>query len=548
MSYTILKTDGTALTSVVDGAIDQVTTDLTLIGKNTSGYGIFINDNFIRLLENFANTSEPNNPIKGQLWYDTSENRLKIYNGAQFVVSGGTIVSNNVPSSITAGDLWIDNVRRQLYFNDGLVTTLAGPLYTADQGLSGFQVEDILDANDVQHTIVFLYVAQTLIGIFSKDAFTPKFPIAGISGQINVGFTSSTLSSLTFNVPVEQANSLVATDGTLKYVSDFISTSDDSQSLGTLSIQNETPLILGTSANTEINVSPATFQIKSNSINQNLQFSVLNSFGVMPSVFVDAADMYVGIFTDAPTETLDVNGNARIRGNLTIEGTTTSITSSTLTVADKNIELAKTDTPTDNLADGGGITLRGSTNKTFNWVNSTDSWTSSENLDLAAGKTFKINGFDVLSGSSLGLGITSAPGITSLGTLTSLQVANIGISSGTISFVNPVITNGNIILSPKGTGSVDVDNSTIINVTDPINPQDASTKKYVDDSVRSAPLAIGLTISGRSNTQIAADFLSKLFPSLEHENGTICRVFVNDDSTIRQFALQAGTWTFITNL
>ena len=119
MSYTILKTDGSALTSVVDGSIDQLSTDLTLIGKNFSGFGVFINDNFVRLLENFSNTVEPSNPITGQLWYDTTENRLRVYNGSQFVVSGGTIVSSTPPSSLAAGDLWIDNIREQLYFNDG---------------------------------------------------------------------------------------------------------------------------------------------------------------------------------------------------------------------------------------------------------------------------------------------------------------------------------------------------------------------------------------------------------------------------------------------
>ena len=75
-------------------------------------------------------------------------------------------------------------------------------------------------------------------------------------------------------------------------------------------------------------------------------------------------------------------------GNLVVTGNTTTINSTTLQVDDKNIELGTVDTPTDTTADGGGITLKGATDKTFNWVDSTDSWTSSENIEVAAGKFF----------------------------------------------------------------------------------------------------------------------------------------------------------------
>ncbi|NBS69396.1 hypothetical protein EBT31_10860 [bacterium] len=95
-----------------------------------------------------------------------------------------------------------------------------------------------------------------------------------------------------------------------------------------------------------------------------------------------------------------VSGNVVVTGNLTVQGTTTTVSSTTLTVADKNIELA-TGSTTDAAADGGGLTLHGSTDKTFNWVDSTDSWTSSEHIDLASGKAFKINGTTVLSATAL---------------------------------------------------------------------------------------------------------------------------------------------------
>jgi hypothetical protein len=89
-----------------------------------------------------------------------------------------------------------------------------------------------------------------------------------------------------------------------------------------------------------------------------------------------------------------------VGGNLTVNGTTTTINSTTITVDDKNLELGSVDSPTNTTADGAGITVKGSTDKTFNWVNSTSSWTSSEHLDLASGKVLKIAGTEVLSATS----------------------------------------------------------------------------------------------------------------------------------------------------
>lgn len=545
MSYTILKTDGTALTSVVDGTRDQTTTDLTLIGKNSSGYGVYINDNFIRLLENFANVTEPNNPIQGQLWYDTTENRLKVYNGTQFVVSGGTITSSVPPSGISAGDLWIDNVRGQLFFNDGLSTILAGPGYSTQQGLSGFNVETILDINEISRTVVYLFVAQTLLGIFSKDAFVPLTAIAGMPATLKVGFTASTLTDFTLDALASKATTLVSADGNLKTAEDFLSTTDSSQSVGTLSIQNSTPLILGTNASTEINVSSSLFQIKSNIANQNFQIQTLTSAGARYPLYINTSATRVGVNTQSPESTFDVNGDVTVQGNLIVKGNTLTVNSTTISVVDKNIELGKVSLPTDVLADGGGITLKGSTDKTFSWIDSTDSWTSSEHINLASTKTYKINGLDVITGSALGSGISSAPGLTSIGTLTSLQVTNIGLATNTISYVNPVSSNGNIVLAPKGTGSVDVDTSTIINVVTPVNATDAANKNYVDTVVQSASVAITISqsVSGLTNPQIASTYLSKVFPAGEHQTNTLCRVICSDNS-IRQFQLLAGIWTY----
>lgn len=121
-------------------------------------------------------------------------------------------------------------------------------------------------------------------------------------------------------------------------------------------------------------------------------------------------------FSGATIATFETTGNVTVGGDLVVNGTTTTVNSTTVTVDDKNIELGSVATPTDTTADGGGITLKGATDKTFNWVNSTDSWTSSEHIDLASGKEFKIAGTSVLSGSTLGSGVT-ASSLTSVGTI-----------------------------------------------------------------------------------------------------------------------------------
>ena len=101
-----------------------------------------------------------------------------------------------------------------------------------------------------------------------------------------------------------------------------------------------------------------------------------------------------------------VNANLIISGNLTINGTTTTVNSTAISIDDKNIELGSVSTPSDVLADGGGITLKGTTDKTINWINSTSSWTSSENIALASGKNLRLlgnsgSGYSIISAASI---------------------------------------------------------------------------------------------------------------------------------------------------
>jgi hypothetical protein len=143
--------------------------------------------------------------------------------------------------------------------------------------------------------------------------------------------------------------------------------------------------------------------------------------------------------------------NLTVTGDLTVNGTTTTVNSTTVSVDDKNIELGSTASPSDASADGGGITLKGTTDKTFNWVDATDSWTSSEHIDLDSGKEFKIAGTSVLSGSTLGSGVTGSS-LTSVGTLTSgtWSASTIAVNKGGTGQTS--FTNGQLLIG-KTTGN-----------------------------------------------------------------------------------------------
>lgn len=532
MSYIINKTDGTVLTEVVDGSIDQTTTDLTLIGKNSSTYGELFNENFIRLLENFANTAEPNHPIAGQLWFDTTENRLKVYDGNGFRVSGGTVVASSAPSGLVQGDIWIDSFRKQLYFFDGTQITLAGPPFTDQQGLTGLTIESVLDTNQLSHTIALMYVGQVLLGIFSKDEFTPATVISGYSGRIYPGWNTGTLPGTEFRTTATSARQLIAVDGSFKTAESFIPTVGDVTISGKVTLNAGIPLVLGTSQNNEIRVDTGNYAVISNITGQGHQIKIKDATGVKTAVQVTALTNRVGIFTEVPEATLDVNGDTIIRGNLTVEGTSTLINSTTVQVEDINIELAKVSVPTDTIADGGGITLRGTTSKTIIWNKDTQdiarsNWNFSENISIATGKSYKVNNIDVISATSLGNTVATAPGLRSLGNLLSLDVNNLHFAGNTISATD---NNGNIILDPPGTGHISASGSKIKDVGNPLDSGDAINLGYFQQFVTGFPIGLQLDISTLSAVALTlrsqiSTILNDIFPASGRPEQTVCKVY-----------------------
>lgn len=616
MSYIINKTDGSVLTEIVDGTVDQTATDLTLVGKNASSYGEAFNENFVHLLENFANTSAPNNPIQGQLWFDTSENRLKIYDGAGFRVSGGSIVSNTIPSTIGQGDIWIDSRRKQLYFNDGVSTILAGPAWSTFQGITGCEVVDITDTNDNPRTIILFKVGGVLLGIFSSNQFIPSIdgdglglefqgPAFNISTNyvrgdrvtyrsnpntpptyiyeavtasvpagtlptdiaywkqviISTGFNASTLGNLKFDVTTSRASALIDGNGDLKTADNFISNSGDASINGTVTITNVVPLILGGSTQSQITVSNALFELASNVSDQNFQISSKNAAnGLQASIFVNAREERVGIYTNTPTTTFDVNGDARIRGSLTVEKNITAINQYEVNIEEKLISLGKTTNPSNTTADGGGILLEGGldVDKTLLWSSSIPAWSSSENFNVASSKGYFINGIQTLNYTTLGSSVVNSS-LTGLGTLRILQVYSNSASCGTsidgntISYTSNSYASGDVVLLPKGTGNVSVSSRKIINVSNAQDPTDAVNLQTAQALVSSAPLGLSADSSFLAgpgmNADIGTQIIEKVYPAITHGIGTECRIWCTNLLIAKLYTVSAlYIWTWSADL
>ena len=348
MPYTIIKTDGSVLADILDNSIDKSSTDLTLVGKSTSNYGLQFNQNFVKLLENFANTTPPKNPMKGQIWYDTSEEKIRIWNGTAFKEPNRPQISSTEPA-LSPGDIWIDSLRRQLYFRDGQGTTLAGPIYTAQQGLSGNEIVNLVDNTGVTRTIIKLKIGGTLLGIFSKDTFSPNPQNAntgilineGITGTIRKGFTPANNSGFTFYGTASSAQNLIDGFGNVINVSNFVQTTGNSFINGALTIVSNKPLTLGASNNVTFEIASNLTTLRSNIQNADLTFNVKNGDGSFNAIYIDSTRSRVGIYNSNPLTTFDVAGDANFRNNIVTNSSSIDIINTKATTV--NLAGAATD-------------------------------------------------------------------------------------------------------------------------------------------------------------------------------------------------------------
>jgi len=204
--YTLHKTNGELFITLTDGA-QNTDTGLKFIGRNFISYGEVQNENFLHLLENFASDLPPGEsigfaPIPGQLWWDTDGNRLRAYDGANFVNVSENSVSATAPTNSKTGDQWWDTANKQLKVNDGTQWVLINPPYTAAQGKSGSFVETVTDGSSATHTVVNTYTNNHLISVASYD---PSF-VTGAYDQFSVINPGITLASnVTLNGTADNA-------------------------------------------------------------------------------------------------------------------------------------------------------------------------------------------------------------------------------------------------------------------------------------------------------------------------------------------------------
>jgi len=239
MSYTIKNTDGTTLLLLADGTVDEITTSLALIGKNYNGFGEFLNNNFVKLLGNSANTTAnpPVSPLKGQLWYDTSKQRLQVYDGAFKSVSGA-IVSSTQPD-LVEGDLWWDTTNNQLkIYRTGLPLAVIGPAFSSSVGENGWVLPttQVRDRDNYLKNVTLLKNYGNTLGYISDAPFT--ISTSTTYSYLTTGTTTATVKGLTILGDIQFSGKITSNFLTLDLNLSYLTTSDNLYSPASTSTQN----------------------------------------------------------------------------------------------------------------------------------------------------------------------------------------------------------------------------------------------------------------------------------------------------------------------
>ena len=328
MAYTVNKTNSATSPNqytVQDGVLNTQT-DLNFVGKGYAGYGEIIAENFLHLMENFANTSAPTKPITGQLWWDSTSNKLQVYNGTSFQTAGGSApYQSTAPNNLAAGDIWIDSSTGQMYYYSGTSSVLVGPPSSTGT-TSGFTFDAILDSADASQNVTKLFNDGNLIAIISEDTFTPKVSITGFA-TIKKGITLTTaIADVKFQGTATDSDALGGVAA-----ANFLRSNANDTTTGTLGVVNDSGFTVGADSDLSLTVD-GTGAIISNTVQDtDITFKVNDGGSTTTVMTIDGAESRVGIGTTTPTAKLEVNGTIKatsletsvtgnVTGNLTSSG------------------------------------------------------------------------------------------------------------------------------------------------------------------------------------------------------------------------------------
>lgn len=336
INYTDTEINPTPIT-VSDQTLNTTDSSLVFVGKNYPGYGKFIGENFLHLLENFASKTEPTNPTKGQLWYydgsdfDPAEPQLRVYDGTRWVPASGIKKGPSAPavqSSIT-GDMWIDTANQQLYLFAGSKWVLVGPSFSSGT-LSGLIVEQIIDrSTGTEKSVLSFYANDNRVATLSADDFQPKVTLAGFP-RIRQGLTLSTVdfdgNGVMLNKywgTAEKADALVVGNATVT-ANNFLRGDTVSTTNFTLNVRNGGGIVVGQNLSTSLTTDGQNTALTNKSAGGNISLRLVNSANVARDVLTVIAvgtDFFTGVNNPSPTVPLDIIGNVKTTGLITTTNT-----------------------------------------------------------------------------------------------------------------------------------------------------------------------------------------------------------------------------------
>jgi hypothetical protein len=315
------------LVTLADGTIDVATTDLTLIGKGYAGFGEKLNENLIKLLENFNNTSAPTNKQQGQMWYDKTNNQIKVYTGSKWKPVGSPTNSATQPTNAVLGDMWFDTTNTQLYVYTGSAWTLIGPTTVAGSGVTQVFAETSPDNTGVNQSYLKLVANDSVVGVVSDRAFTPSATDTTSAALITAGFAtvaqgiqlSTAVSSAKFRGTATDSDALGGVTA-----ANFLRSDSADTTTGRLSIQTDDGIRIGAGNDVTMTLASDNFTVANTTQDKDIIFTV-NDGGTTK-------------------EALRITGSTgRIEdlrvGNLTVDGTQTIVNTTTLSVEDNIVEL-----------------------------------------------------------------------------------------------------------------------------------------------------------------------------------------------------------------